>query len=74
MEIKKYHINNLDIHHIYTNKFKTLISGIVFRTDLKKEFLVEKMILSFMVERPIAWFNVDNLIAKINPHLSWSRF
>ncbi len=56
MEIKKYHINNLDIHHIYTNKFKTLISGIVFRTDLKKEFLVEKMILSFMLIKTTAQY------------------
>ncbi len=49
MIIKKYHINNLDIHHIYTNKFKTIISGIVFRTNLNREYLVEKMLLSFML-------------------------
>lgn len=49
MERKKYQINNLDIHHIYTSKFKTIISGIVFRNDLTKEYLVEKLLLSFML-------------------------
>ena len=54
MIVNKYQINNLDIHHIYSNKFKTIISGIVFRTSLKKEYLVEKMLLSFMLLKTTA--------------------
>ncbi len=56
MKFNKYHINNLDIHHVYTSKFKSIISGIVFRFDLTKKYYVELLLLSNLLTKTTARF------------------
>jgi predicted Zn-dependent peptidase len=56
MKFNKYHINNLDIHHVYTNKFKTVISGIIFRFDLTKKYYAEFLLLTKLLSKTNARF------------------
>lgn len=56
MKFYKYHINNLDIHHVYTNKFKSIISGIIFRFDLTKKNYEEFLLLSNLLTKTTSRF------------------
>ncbi|MBQ8292795.1 MAG: insulinase family protein [Bacilli bacterium] len=49
MDAIKYTINNLDVYHIQTKKFKTIVAGIVFTSVLTKQYLAEKVLLSSML-------------------------
>ena len=56
MKLYKYHINNLDIHHVYTKKFKSIISGIIFRFNLTKKHHVEFLLLSNLLSKTTSRF------------------
>lgn len=49
MKVSKYRINNLDLYHIHTSKFKTIVAGIIFTSKLSKRYLAEKVLLSSML-------------------------
>lgn len=49
MKVFKYQINNLDIYHIHTSKFKTIVAGVIFTSKLTKKYLAEKVLLSSML-------------------------
>lgn len=49
MKVSKYQVNNLNIYHIYTNKFKTIVAGVIFTAELTKVHLAEKVLLSSML-------------------------
>lgn len=49
MKVSKYRINDLDIYHIYTSKFKTIVAGVVLTSKLTSKYLAEKVLLSSML-------------------------
>lgn len=49
MKVSKYRVNNLDIYHIHTSKFKTIVTGVIFTSKLTRRYLPEKVLLSSML-------------------------
>ncbi len=56
MKVSKYLVNNLNVHHIETKKFKTILLGIVFTAPLTTKYLAEKILLSIMLTKTCASF------------------
>ncbi len=59
MNVLKYQINNLNVYHVKTKKFKTIVVGLVFTSVLTKKNLAEKVLLSSMLVKTCRKFPVE---------------